>query len=93
MQAGKGISATGSLALTHQRERKGHWHLGWLEPSEPSNEVTNSPSGCGVRSQEVIQVLMEGRSQDNEQLLLLLSVWYCLQATHKQSEETISGLR
>lgn len=73
MQAEEG-TATGSLASTHQRERKGHWHLGWLEPGEPSDEVANSPSGCGVPSQEVVHILMGGRSPDNEQLPLLLSV-------------------
>lgn len=65
--------------------------LGCLEPSEPSNEVTNSPFGCRVPSLEVIHILMEGRRQDNEQLLPSpdLCVWHCLQARHRQFQEMI----
>lgn len=69
------ISATRNLVSTYQRKEKVTGVLGCLEPSQPSNEVTNSPFGCRVPSPEVIHILMAGRRQDNEQLLLLLSVY------------------
>lgn len=69
------ISATGNLVSTYQGKEKVTGILGCLEPSEPSNEVTNAPFGCRVPSLKVIHILMEERRQDNEQLLLLLSVY------------------